>query len=246
MTPKRQVVLDTETTGIDPKQGHRIIEVGCVEIIDRQLTGIHFHEYCQPDRSIDFGAFKVHGISNEFLQDKPRFKEISRLFLEMIEGAELLIHNAPFDVGFINHELALMNAECQRIEEICTITDTLVMARKKFPGRSNSLDNLCKRLDIDNSRRSLHGALLDSEILADVYLFMTGGQAQLSFEPTSSALYSEQSPQNTQMATATMRPPLKTRILQPTVEEENLHQDYLSFLQEKSDDFQSHWGHRKH
>ena len=177
----RQIVLDTETTGIDPKEGHRIIEIGCVELIERRLTGNHFHVYINPEREVEEEALAVHGISNEFLVDKPVFREIAESFLEFIRGAELIIHNAPFDVGFIDHEFALLNdPRFGTVADICTVTDTLVMARHKHPGQRNSLDALCKRYGIDNSHRELHGALLDAEILADVYLAMTGGQTLLS------------------------------------------------------------------
>ncbi len=174
----RQIVLDTETTGLDPSDGHRIIEIGCVELIDRKLTGNNYHQYIQPQREIDAGAFEVHGISNEFLTDKPVFHDLAQEFLAYIRGAELIIHNAPFDVGFMNHELKLDNAS-QCIEDLCSVQDTLAMARRLHPGQKNNLDALCKRYEIDNSRRDLHGALLDAEILADVYLAMTGGQVAL-------------------------------------------------------------------
>lgn len=174
----RQIVLDTETTGLEPSDGHRIIEIGCVEMIDRRLTGNNFHQYLQPDREIDEGAMEVHGITPEFLADKPRFADIMPDLIEYLSGAELIIHNAPFDVGFLNHELRLSDSEAS-IDGICGVTDTLVMARKMHPGQRNSLDALCKRYDINNTHRELHGALLDSEILADVYLAMTGGQTAL-------------------------------------------------------------------
>ncbi|MCP4289788.1 MAG: DNA polymerase III subunit epsilon [Gammaproteobacteria bacterium] len=175
----RQIVLDTETTGLDPAQGHRIIEIGCVEMIDRRLTGKRFHQYLQPDREIDSAAEEVHGISAEFLSDKPRFGDLVEDFLDYVRGAELIIHNAPFDVGFLNNELSLLRLEHPQIDSCCGIVDTLVMAKKMHPGQRNSLDALCKRYDIDNSQRELHGALLDSEILAEVYLAMTGGQGSL-------------------------------------------------------------------
>lgn len=175
----RQIVLDTETTGLEPRDGHRIIEIGCVELINRRLTGNNYHQYLQPDRVIDDGAIEVHGITNEMLADKPRFAEVAADFLDYVNGAELVIHNAPFDVGFINHELKRLNSGQSAINETCSILDTLVMARKLHPGQKNNLDALCKRYDIDNSRRELHGALLDAEILADVYLAMTGGQTSL-------------------------------------------------------------------
>ncbi len=175
----RQIVLDTETTGLEPSQGHRIIEIGCVEIVDRKLTGNHYHVYIQPDREVDTEAFEVHGISNDFLADKPRFHEIADDFLNFIRGAELIIHNAAFDIGFIDHEFAMLNSHIGKTTDYCGVIDTLLMARRKHPGQKNNLDALCKRYGIDNSHRDLHGALLDSEILADVYLFMTGGQTSL-------------------------------------------------------------------
>ncbi|MDC9729746.1 MAG: DNA polymerase III subunit epsilon [Methyloprofundus sp.] len=175
----RQVVLDTETTGLNPKEGHRIIEIGCVELVNRRLTDRQFHMYINPERMIDEGAIEVHGITNESLVDKPLFKDVVDDFINFVSGAELVIHNAPFDVGFLNHELALLNRNLAPVDEICTIFDSLVYARKKHPGQRNSLDALCKRYGIDNSHRDLHGALLDSEILSDVYLLMTGGQSSL-------------------------------------------------------------------
>ncbi|MCW8907514.1 MAG: DNA polymerase III subunit epsilon [Sedimenticola sp.] len=183
---KRQIVLDTETTGLEPSQGHRIIEIGCVEMIDRRLTGNNFHQYLQPDREIDQAAIEVHGITNEFLADKPRFADLVDDFLAYIEGAELVIHNAPFDVGFIDHELQRLGGDRPRLDAVCGVIDTLVMAKKMHPGQRNSLDALCKRYDINNSHRELHGALLDAEILADVYLMMTGGQGALSLDSGSS------------------------------------------------------------
>jgi DNA polymerase-3 subunit epsilon len=176
----RQIVLDTETTGLDPLAGHRIIEIGCVELIDRRLTGNNFHRYLQPDRQIDAGASDVHGITNAFLADKPRFAEIAESFLDYVEGAELIIHNAAFDVGFLDREIAGWSADAPRVGDLCEVTDTLVMARRMHPGQRNSLDALCKRYGVDHRRRDLHGALLDAEILADVYLAMTGGQVALS------------------------------------------------------------------
>ncbi len=177
----RQIVLDTETTGLEPEQGHRIIEIGCVELIDRRLTGNNYHQFLQPDREIDAAAIEVHGITNESLADKPRFCDVVDDFVDYVRGAELIIHNAPFDVGFLDHELRFMGSPLS-IDELCAVTDTLVMAKRMHPGQRNSLDALCKRYDIDNSHRELHGALLDAEILADVYLRMTGGQTALSLD----------------------------------------------------------------
>ena len=175
----RQVVLDSETTGLSPAEGHRIIEIGCVELLDRRLTGRHFQVYLNPDRVIDQGAIDVHGITNEFLQDKQRFEDIADEFIDFVRGSELVIHNAPFDTGFLESELARMDYSHGALETHCTVLDTLVFARKKHPGQRNSLDALCKRYAINNSHRTLHGALLDAEILADVYLMMTGGQSSL-------------------------------------------------------------------
>ena len=175
----RQIILDTETTGLDPRQGHRIIEVAGVEVVNRRLTNRHFHQYINPDRDIDEGAQAVHGISREFLADKPRFADIADSFLDFIDGAELIIHNAPFDVGFLNAELALLGKS--PVTTFCdSVTDTLKMARDNYPGKRNSLDALCERLEIDNSHRNLHGALLDAELLAEVYLVMTRGQDGLA------------------------------------------------------------------
>ena len=172
----RQIVLDTETTGLEVSQGHRIIEIGCVALVNRRLTGNHYHQYINPDREVDQGAIEVHGITNEFLQDKPRFDSIARDFFDYVAGAELVIHNAPFDVGFLDAELQRLNADYPPLSSHCRVVDTLVMARGKHPGQRNNLDALCTRYGVDNSQRDLHGALLDAEILADVYLLMTGGQ----------------------------------------------------------------------
>lgn len=176
----RQIVLDTETTGLDPEEGHRLIEIGCVELKDRRLTGNNFHQYLQPDREVDAAAVEVHGITNEMLADKPRFAEVAEDFLRYVSGSELIIHNADFDTGFLDHELHLWRGEGPGIRDLCEVTDTLGLARRLHPGQRNSLDALCKRYGVDNSHRDLHGALLDAEILADVYLAMTGGQVALA------------------------------------------------------------------
>lgn len=178
----RQLILDTETTGLDHAAGHRIIEIGCIELLNRKSTGNRFHVYLNPEREVDAGAVEVHGLSTEFLADKPRFADIVQDFLGFIEGAELVIHNAPFDIGFLDHELRLLVPGGKAIADYCTVLDTLLLARKKHPGQRNSLDALCKRYGIDNQHRSLHGALLDAEILAEVYLAMTGGQTTLLLE----------------------------------------------------------------
>lgn len=181
----RQIVLDTETTGLDPNDGHRIIEVGCVEIVDRRCTNNVLHFYINPERDIDDGALEVHGISLDQLADKPVFAGIADALLDFIRGAELVIHNAPFDVGFLNAEFARLGDD--RIETHCGVLDTLVMARQKHPGQRVSLDALCKRYGVDNSGRELHGALLDARLLAEVYLVMTGGQVGLSLGGEASA-----------------------------------------------------------
>ena len=177
----RQIVLDTETTGIDPNEGHRIIEIGCVEVVERQLTGRNYHVYINPEREVEAEAITVHGITNEFLTDKPKFAEIADEFFEFIKGAELVIHNAAFDVGFMDSEFARLKP-VRKTADHCGVVDTLAIARAKHPGQKNNLDALCKRYGVDNSNRDLHGALLDAEILADVYLLMTGGQTALSLD----------------------------------------------------------------
>jgi DNA polymerase-3 subunit epsilon len=178
----RQIVLDTETTGLEFSRGHRIIEIGALEMIDRKKTGLTFHEYLNPEREIEDGAFDVHGISNDFLMDKPRFSDIATAFINFVRDSELIIHNAPFDTGFINSELAMLGREWGCIEDYSLIIDTLKIAREKHPGQKNNLDALCARYSVDNSRRNVHGALLDAQILADVYLAMTGGQTALSLD----------------------------------------------------------------
>jgi DNA polymerase-3 subunit epsilon len=175
----RQIVLDTETTGLEAGRGHRIIEIGCVELIERRPTGRTFHRYLNPGRAIDPGAMAVHGIRDEFLLDKPRFAEVAQEWLEFIRGAELLIHNAAFDVGFLDVELSL--AGHGRVVDHARVVDTLALAREKYPGQKNTLDALCRRLDVDNTHRELHGALLDARLLAEVWLAMTAGQSALGF-----------------------------------------------------------------
>jgi DNA polymerase-3 subunit epsilon len=225
----RQIVLDTETTGLEPAQGHRIIEIGCVEIVNRRPTDAHFHRYLQPDRTIDAAAIEVHGITNEFLVDKPRFAEIEQEFLSFVRGAELIIHNAPFDVGFLNHELSLSGGGAGRLEDFCTVLDTLQMARQAHPGQRNSLDALCKRYRIDNSQRTLHGALLDAEILADVYLSMTGGQVALSLDAEAMR---DEVKSEAKVNLSRERPPLV--VIRSTLEEQAAHRRYLAGLDKSS------------
>lgn len=227
----RQVVLDTETTGIDPKQGHRIIEIGCVEMIGRKLTKRHFHVYINPDRGVEEEAFRVHGISNEFLADKPRFHEIAQEFFDFIKGAELIIHNAPFDIGFMDHEFARIGGY-PKTAEVCGVFDSLVYARKKHPGQKNNLDILCRRYGIDNSHRELHGALLDSEILADVYLLMTGGQTSLGLANNSDSDSKEEGEVEEIRRLSQNRPALK--VIRASEEELKIHEERLDLIDKKS------------
>jgi DNA polymerase-3 subunit epsilon len=178
----RQIILDTETTGLEPEQGHRVIEIGCIEMVNRRLTGNSFQRYLNPQRKVDAGAQEVHGLSTDFLSDKPLFADIADEFLKFINGAELIIHNAPFDIGFLDSELARLEGGDSAIQDLCPVLDTLVLAKEMHPGQRNSLDALCRRYEVDNSQRDLHGALLDARILADVFLAMTGGQADLSLD----------------------------------------------------------------
>ena len=228
----RQIVLDTETTGLEPRLGHRIIEIGCVEVIDRRITGNRYHQYINPEREIDEGAQEVHGISTAFLADKPVFKDVVEDFLSFIRGAELVIHNAPFDVGFIDHELNQLNQQNNHMESICTVLDTLVLARKMHPGQKNNLDALCKRYEVDNSQRDLHGALLDAEILADTYLAMTGGQTMLSLGghgDMSSNNFEVSQPRNVELDV------YKLRVILANEEELIAHDSRLTSINEMTD-----------
>ena len=204
----RQIVLDTETTGLDAARGHRLIELGCVEVLSRRVSGGQFHRYLNPERDIDAGAQAVHGIGIDFLADKPRFADVVDEFLAFVRGAELIIHNAAFDVGFLNAELARLGPQYGTIADHATVLDTLALAREMYPGQRNSLDALCKRLDIDNSHRELHGALLDAQILADVYLAMTAGQGALDFAAEALAADDRVSAIGPRLA---QRPPLAVR-----------------------------------
>lgn len=226
----RQIILDTETTGFNPLTGDKIIEIGAVELIKRRLTGNNYHQYIHPEREVPPDAIAVHGITDAFLKDKPKFCDVVEEFMNYVKGAELIIHNAPFDVGFINAELAqLPSNPWGKIEDHCKITDSLKMARKAFPGQRASLDALCKRLGIDNSNRTLHGALLDSEILADVYLLMTGGQTDLML----ASVFENASEKQTRNITLQKnRPPLK--VIHPTMDELANHQSKLAEIQKKS------------
>ena len=233
----RQIVLDTETTGLEVSDGHRIIEIGAVEIINRSLTGNVYHQYLNPERAIDEGAQEVHGISIESLQDKPKFHEISDDFIEFIRGGELIIHNAEFDIGFLEAELKLIDAPYQRLEgEVCAaVIDSLKMARKLHPGQRNNLDALCKRYMIDNTQRELHGALLDAQILSDVYLAMTGGQVSMSL--TANAAASQAG--ITQAGGSGEQHDLPITVVAGS--ELQAHEDFLNYIAKHSDDETSVW-----
>lgn len=227
----RQIVLDTETTGLEPQLGHRIIEIGCVELVNRRLTRRHYHQYINPQREVDQGAIEVHGITNEFLADKPPFAAIAEEFWEFIRGSELVIHNAAFDIGFINHEFARLNLPVVTTE--CSVLDTLSLARQKHPGQKNSLDALCKRYGVDNSHRDLHGALLDAEILADVYLLMTGGQTALELGSEAQAATQQTSGDPVSLGRISRdRGPL--RIIYASAEELEAHQNKLKTIDKAS------------
>jgi len=224
----RQIILDTETTGLEVKQDHRIIEIGCVELRNRRKTDRQFHHYINPEREIDDGAYEVHGISNEFLSDKPMFRDIAQEFIDFIRDSELIIHNAPFDIGFLNYELEQLGPEWGRMEDYCRITDTLLMARERHPGQKNSLDALCQRYNVDNSQREQHGALLDAQILLDVFLALTGGQAALSLD--------DEAEHNVTASEARRLDPnrRKLRVIQPGAEELAAHQQRLETIDKKS------------
>ncbi len=231
----RQIVLDTETTGLDPNQGHRIIEIGCVELVNRRVTGEHFHHYLNPDREIDAGAMAVHGIKNEFVADKPRFHEVVEAFLAFVQDAELIIHNAAFDVGFLNKELSLWQQNTHKLDHYCQITDTLMLARRKHPGQKNNLDALCKRYQINNQHRDWHGALLDAQLLAEVYLAMTGGQLSLDLtldvqDKSASANNSDQAFEHQPIESSG----LTFKVIAASQEELDAHQQRLLQLQKKT------------
>jgi DNA polymerase-3 subunit epsilon len=226
----RQIVLDTETTGLSHAEGHRIIEIGAVELVNRRATGRNLHFYLQPDRAIDPGAIEVHGISNEFLADKPRFRDVAEEFVDFVRGAELVIHNAAFDVGFLNAEIARLDPGAEMIDALCAVLDTLALARRLHPGQRNTLDALCRRYGVDNSGRSLHGALLDAQILAEVYLAMTGGQVALLLgdQAAADAGGSEAAP----VRVRADRPPL--RVIAPSADELAAHGARLAAIDKAS------------
>lgn len=229
----RQIVLDTETTGMNQigahYEGHCIIEIGAVEVINRRLTGNNFHVYIKPDRLVDPDAFNVHGIADEFLRDKPVFGEVVDDFIEYIQGAELIIHNASFDIGFMDYEFSKLNRGLPKTETFCKITDSLALARRLFPGKRNSLDALCSRYEIDNSKRTLHGALLDSQILADVWLTMTGGQTSMTFAMEGES----QNVQDTLGIQRLVRQASRLKVIAATDEECVAHESRLNLVQKK-------------
>ncbi len=229
----RQLVLDTETTGLEVGLGHRIIEIGCVELVNRRLTGRNFHKYINPDREIDDGALEVHGITQEFLSDKPRFADIWDEFNEFLQGDELVIHNAPFDVAFLNHEIGLLNLGLPSIQDQSSVVDSLALAREKHPGQRNSLDALCRRYSIDNSQRVLHGALLDAEILSDVYLLLTGGQGGLFdvAEETKSEDHVDKVINVSATNSQSLSGFLEIKASESEVRE---HEEFLSFIEERN------------
>lgn len=231
----RQIIVDTETTGLEPEQGHRIIEVGCIEMINRKMTDNTFHRYFNPEREVDEAAGEVHGFTLEMLRDKPLFADLAQELFDFINGAELIIHNAPFDVGFLNHEFMLAALGENLIERHCQVLDTLAMAKRMHPGQKNNLDALCKRYAVDNSQRELHGALLDSEILADVYLMMTGGQISL-LGATDMSRYASgfAAANNKAVADSSGQSPIKTPVIAATAEELEAHQQWLELLEKEA------------
>ena len=231
----RQIVLDTETTGLEVRQGHRLVEIACVEMVERRLTGRYYQTYLNPDRAIDEGARQVTGIEDEFLLDKPRFSDVADEFLAFIAGAELIIHNASFDIGFLDAELARLGDGAGRIGDRCSVLDTLAMARERYPGQRNNLDALCKRLGVDNSRRDLHGGLIDAQLLADVYLAMTSGQVafDLGFEGATE--------QRDVVVTAPVVLHARPRVLRASADELSQHEQRLDVLDKSSVDGQSVW-----
>ena len=226
----RQIILDTETTGLDPKIGHSVIEIGCIELVNRKFTGEQFHIYLNPDRDSDEGALEVHGLTTEFLSDKPRFKDIYEEFLKFISGSELLIHNAEFDVNFLDHEIKLLSKQLPTVSDSVTkITDTLQIAREKHPGQRNSLDALVKRYEIGGYDRELHGALLDSQILGDVYLSMTGGQSDLDFSVSATEQEVKENGSSNQLNSE-----LNLKVIELTEEENKSHKEYLLRMKEET------------
>jgi DNA polymerase III subunit epsilon len=229
--PMRQIVLDTETTGLEPELGHRIIEIGCVELVNRRVTGRTFHRYLNPERAIDEGAMAVHGIKRADLDDKPKFAEVAEELISFISDAELVIHNAAFDVAFLDAELARLAGASRAVSTLCRVLDTLTLARSMHPGQRNNLDALCKRYSVDNSRRDLHGALLDAQILADVYLAMTGGQVGLALSESSN---SSRTASDGQAIPVLIRTGMPLCVLMATEEEARAHESMLTIIAKAS------------
>ena len=226
----KQIILDTETTGLDPKSGHRVIEIGCIEIINRKFTGEQFHVYLNPDRESDDGALAIHGLTTEFLSDKPRFSSVYKDFIQFIKESELLIHNAEFDIKFLDHEIKLLSKDLPNISScVSKVTDTLQIAREKHPGQRNSLDALVKRYEIGGYDRELHGALLDSQILGDVYLSMTGGQSALDFTQTSNQELSENNQEKSNVQSS-----LNLKVVELNEEELTAHREYLLRMKDET------------
>lgn len=230
LNPNRQIVLDTETTGMNklgaPHKGHRIIEIGAVEVINRRLTGRHYHVYLQPGRLVDLEAYSIHGISDEFLADKQTFSQIADELLCFIRGSELVIHNAAFDIGFMDQEFSLLDQGITKTETFCTITDSLLIARSLFPGKRNNLDALCNRYKIDNSKRTVHGALLDAEILAEVYLAMTGGQESMTFHLANDCQHNS----FIQETPCILRPAMGMKVIYASSEDLVAHEEHLDLV----------------
>ena len=226
----RQIILDTETTGLEPEKGHRIIEIGCVELKDRRKTNRIFHHFLNPEREIEDGAYEMHGISREDLQGKPVFKDIAREFIEFIRDGEIIIHNAPFDAGFIDMELSRLGKQWGALGDYCQITDTLLMARELHPGQRNSLDALCLRYQVDNSQRDLHGALLDAQILLDVYLAMTGGQESLLLDEEV-----DRRPQSGDSQPRFTRKKTRLKVIEPTEDELAAHHKMLALIEREKE-----------
>jgi DNA polymerase-3 subunit epsilon len=222
----RQIVLDTETTGLDPARGHRVVEIGCIELVERRRTGREFQCYLNPERAMDIGAMEVTGLTDDFLRDKPLFRHVAEEFLAFIDGAELVIHNAAFDIGFLNAEIARLGGA--RIDTRCTVLDTLSLAREKYPGQKNSLDALCKRLQVDSAHRRLHGALLDANLLTDVYLALTAGQGDLGFETV------EVVRTTVEVTVQTVQVPSRLRLVVADADDLALHQRRLAQLEKSS------------
>ena len=227
---QRQIILDTETTGLDPKSGHRVIEIGCIELVNRKFSGEQYHIYLNPDRDSDEAALEVHGLTSEFLSDKPRFKDIYEEFVKFISGSELLIHNAEFDVNFLDLEIKLLSKKLPTVSDcVIKITDTLQIAREKHPGQRNSLDALVKRYEIGGYDRELHGALLDSQILGDVYLSMTGGQGDLDFSVSATEQEVKENGSSNQLNSE-----LNLKVVELTEEENKSHKEYLLRMKEET------------